>query len=276
MLTAATIASFNALCEGIQAKAAQHFEQLALQIQSEMVRAGSFLSSMTVQRMDRATADVIEASAQKIFDALSIAIGVEKLSNDPSIVSQIQTLYGARLNELAEMLIAARDMRTKPVGLRMTTGLELPKAREALAVELKTQSAKIHLLLTGMKSTGQTAQAVSNTFNIGGAVGAIQTGPGAIAHVTQTQTTSLQELTQALELIQVHLSTQASLDPVRRAEALDILDDVKKESAKEKPNSAKVGALLGGIKDTIQTIPTIAPAWTQVQAWYESIKALVS
>lgn len=276
MLTDSTVASFNALCDGIQVKAAQDFERRALEITSAMVRAGAFLSSSTVLQLDRATADVVEESAQKIFDALSIAIGVEKVNNDPSSTSQLQTLYECRLTDLAECLIAARDKRTGIVAQRSSLTLDLPEARQALALELRTHSAKIHLLLTGMASTGLTAQAVNNTFNIGGGVGAIQTGSNATADVTQIQADSSQELRQALDVIQRHLATLNDLHADRRSEILDILEDVKRESTKEKPNGAKVGALLGGIKDTIQTIPAIAPAWAQVQSWCESLKTLIS
>ena len=226
--------------------------------------------------LDRQAAEAIEKAAAEVFSVLSTAIGVEPLKNDPALLANLQHLYAERLSAIGDALVRNRDARVKQVEQRVGLGLDLPEARTTLEREIRAHAAKIQLLLVGMSTTGMTAQAVNNTFHIGGAVGAIQTGSNANAQVAQTLAGPAQDLGRVLEQIKHALSEHSGLSVDQRSDAIDILDDIERESQKVKPNGSKVGVQLSGVKDTIQTIPAMAPALVQLLAWYETIKAAVS
>lgn len=56
---------------------------------------------------------------------------------------------------------------------------------------------------------------------------------------------------------------------------VEVLEEVKTEVDKEKPNRIKVGSLLTGIGGTVQAIAAAPDAWTTVTSWYDFMKSAV-
>lgn len=275
MLSDRTIASFGALCDGIEAKCIRSYGNLAQATGAKMISSGNNISGSHLLLLDRHASEVIEDGAAKLFDALTTAVGVESIGDQVADTSQLQALYQERLGALGQALIRERAMRVKRIESAVGRAFELPEAEAAIQREAATYGAKIQLMVAGMTNHRLTAQATSNIFHIGTA-GAVQTGANATAVVNQTNNVgTAQDLASAIaELIRV-LREDVELREDVRSDAVDILEDVKTEAQKAAPNRSKVSALLSGVKDTISTIPSVAPAWAQVVAWYEALRSAV-
>jgi hypothetical protein len=107
-------------------------------------------------------------------------------------------------------------------------------------------------------------------LNFLGPVGAVQTGAGAIANVVQDMGAGDREaLSRALEAIRQALEVGKELVGARKAEVLELLEEGKRELAKERPNSVRLPGLLRDLATAVQTIPAAKEA-------YETLRALMT
>lgn len=93
-------------------------------------------------------------------------------------------------------------------------------------------------------------------------VGSVQTGDSSIANVNiGIQNEQSQALVKALELVSEALAKIGNLPDGNKGELIEIVDEVKAEFQKEKPNSTKLSYYLPAIGGAISTIAELKPAY---------------
>jgi hypothetical protein len=98
-------------------------------------------------------------------------------------------------------------------------------------------------------------------------VGAIQTGPNATASIVMNIGAEDREvLLRALDLVKGGLAGVESLPAHLRAEIIDLVDEVKSELKKPKPNGTRLGSLASTIATAIQTAGSLQPAYQALKA----------
>jgi hypothetical protein len=119
------------------------------------------------------------------------------------------------------------------------------------------------------------AVAEAPIMNFNAPVGAVQTGTHATATVSFSSDGG-QRLIDAIEALRNSIETNREMSVEGRANSVEIVTDLVVAAKAEKPNSAKIRGLLNGLAQTVQTIPSIQPAWHVVKDAAAAIGAWIS
>lgn len=105
------------------------------------------------------------------------------------------------------------------------------------------------------------------TYHFYGSVGAVQTGPSALANIVQNLSNEDQEaIKQALSLARDAITATSEIEETQKKELVEIVDDAKKELDSEKPNNTKLKSLFTTVAETIQTLASAQPAYQALKA----------
>ena len=97
-----------------------------------------------------------------------------------------------------------------------------------------------------------------------GNVGVIQTGMYAVANVSLS-TEDRARMAEALERLRREIASSAEIGAAERESATEVVGDTLDALKAERPNTAKIAGLLGGIAITIQTVASLREAWSVVR-----------
>lgn len=112
----------------------------------------------------------------------------------------------------------------------------------------------------------------NNTINNSGTIGAVQTGPGAVADVQQQWIQgSSSDLREALGALRDALNGAQELDSEARRGLVGNIDNAIAELQQERSNVQRLLAWLGGIGAAVDTIASIQPAYEAVKAWARAL-----
>lgn len=107
--------------------------------------------------------------------------------------------------------------------------------------------------------------ATGDTFNFHGAVGAVQTGSGAVANVQQVVgTDQLATLKNALQAIQAELG-KASISSEEHDEAQELIENTIAEIDKPKPSRLTLSSLLNGVAAATKMLSATSEAYKTVK-----------
>ncbi|WP_060816721.1 hypothetical protein [Caballeronia sordidicola] len=113
--------------------------------------------------------------------------------------------------------------------------------------------------------TGGVRVATGNIFNFHGAVGAVQTGPDAVAHVQQVVgADQLANLKSALQAVQADLG-KANISTDERDEAQELIENTIAEVDKPKPSRLTLNSLLSGVAAATQMLSATSDAYKTVK-----------
>jgi hypothetical protein len=143
--------------------------------------------------------------------------------------------------------------------------------RGSLDRTLRMIGSDIDLYAVNLKRVAeQQGRAGQPIYNFLGPVGAVQTGAGSVAHVVQSIGAGDREaLLRALEALGQAVAAVKDLAAERRVDILQLVDDSKRELAKERPNTLRLPGLLRDLATAVQTIPAAQEA-------YETLRALMT
>lgn len=109
-----------------------------------------------------------------------------------------------------------------------------------------------------------------NVFTITGNVGAVQSGHGSTANFIQVINSQNQELLlKALDEVREYLESGANLPGFSKEEALELLEETRKEVDNPSPNKARLKSFLMTVAIAVQTVGNLKPA-------YEAIKSVLT
>lgn len=175
-----------------------------------------------------------------------------------------------------EMRAVVRDMiEAQPArlldSLRARFGDEANAAADGLAAaasdHAKEYEAQIELFVSGLPRPARpTVTRPPNTFNIHGPVGAIQTGEGATAQVTQVNTPP--EVLDALVRIAAHFR---SLDTDEAREVVAVVEDVRADIQSPTTNRLRLAGAASALGGVVQTVADLQPAFAAVKAFLKTL-----
>lgn len=269
-MSPALLANVTTLQTAVLQEVEASFQQEALQIKHAMHARGIGNSSMHMQALDRKAAEMMASRAETISRELLEAHAAEPAVDTAARVSQLTALLDSALERLEAALTEARDQRVSQIrsgGFNVNL-TELPTKA---ALMRSTLGARLYVKAMAANNGAKT---LTTTVNVSGNVGAIQTGEGASATVTQTVPPTGQDVLNALS--QIEAALQASLQGEVVRNALELLADLRDQAAREAPNRLKVSSLLGGLATLIQTVPAAAPAWDTITRWASAVRSIAA
>lgn len=95
-------------------------------------------------------------------------------------------------------------------------------------------------------------------------VGAVQTGAFATAHISLSGAEA-DCFVAALEELKGSLADNGEIQNEQREQAQELADDLLIAVRADKPNPPRIGALFGGLAQTVRTVASLRPAWETVR-----------
>lgn len=115
----------------------------------------------------------------------------------------------------------------------------------------------------------------SITQNFNGPVGVVQNGAGSVAHVNISQSEATR-IADALLNLRNHIEVAQDLPTAARAQLVEVVDEAKAAVTVSTPNPAKVGAIVSGLGNLVQTVASLRPAWEVVRDAVTAVPGLFS
>ena len=128
---------------------------------------------------------------------------------------------------------------------------------------------EIDLYIDTLKSgsVGTNNNPISNYNFQGSTIGAVQTGPMALANVVQNLgMEDRNAIKQALDLTRSAIASTDKILHTQKNELVEIVDEAKNELDQKNPNNTRITSLLQTIASTIQTIASAHPAYQALKS----------
>jgi len=148
-------------------------------------------------------------------------------------------------------------------------GMSLNPLAGSLGQMQNKVNAEINLYVDALEAA-ERARSPNNAqtvFNISGNIGAVQTGTGAVANVTQHLSGEDKDsLLRALRQVADEIGRAHDANAETRREVEELVVETTTELNKPSPSTIKVKALLLGVATTIQTLGSMQQAYQAVKA----------
>lgn len=238
-------------------------------IEREMSSRGTLLSGMTISRLASAASQSIRERGIHVWAAFRETLSVANIHASDLDAKQLKAAtepYLAQACASAKADIAARAQR---YGLQAPFNSIAHEIDSAYRKAVQTIQSEIDLFVLAAQRSPANVVAPSSV-HIHGSVGAVQTGTGSTAIVTQhISSDSRREIEQAL--LGIESGVKASPEVQRVDEVLELVDDGCKEIQKEQPNLTKLGGIASAIGGSIQSIASLDPAYQTLKKAVEVI-----
>lgn len=280
MISNQSVEDFKAICGGIQAKAVGVVQERCLKAVGDANARGMLRSSVAALQMDRIAADTFNTSAEQVYAALKVLNDSEPTANPIARRQQLLALLESQMRELGDVVFAARMQyrRTCAQGLQNSSLLDDAPSLAVIDRAVTEYKGHLGLAVTTLGNADARQSTPSVLIHNNAPTGAIVVGNGNTANVTQSVVTQVSpgEVKAALDALIQALQQAQGLAPDQRVEVVEVLEQVKGEADKEKPNRLKLGGLIGGVADAIQGVAAAPASWAVVLAWYEGLKAVLT
>jgi hypothetical protein len=233
-------------------------------IRVELSKRGMLRGSTLVLMVQKACAQAISERGEFIWEILFRCIQTIEIEYDKNLEQQLKSIVSKHLPEQVESLSSLVLEAAKQARMQNLASLpdEVGKARGAVLNKIYTE---IELFLVQLKhSTPKaTPYSPSQVYNFHNSnIGAIQTGSGSTANVTQqVNPQSVPEVLRAFTLIQEKLLSIESLPSSDKSEVIEIVDDGINELKKVKPNISKIKSFISAVGDSISLTADLKPAY---------------
>lgn len=276
MISNQSVEDFRAICKGIieTARVESYGEASAAKMRA--VNSGSFASSRTLIAVAQAAVAVFERHAPRINDALFELNRAEPVRDASARREQLRVVLEEQIRALGAMVQGMGSLVARPVIEKMGKPAgplgQIDAATERAVIE---SLGRIGLAVAAQSNQTAALQAASISITNHGTVASIQAGNGNTANVTQSVVTQVSpgEVKAALDVLIQALQQAQGLAPDQRAEVVEVLEQVKAEADKDKPNKLKLGGLIGSVRDVLEGLQAAPGAWETVKGWYAFIAA---
>jgi len=199
---------------------------------------------------------------EKGWEVLQRVLSEVGLTADAETADSLKIVMGRFIAQNHQEI--AKDLE-KALNQELHAFVTIELEQEAIA-QRERIDAEIDLLIQRLRNQRAPAPA-QPVFNFHAAVGAVQTGAGATAHVTQSfGGPALETLGVALEQLATAIAAAHELNTEARAELQAVVTDTRDELRASTPNRLKVTALAQGFATSIQSIASLSPAYSAVKA----------
>lgn len=244
----------------------QVFAGEATKIAADCSLRGLGRSGALIEATDEAAGKVVYVRITTLWNALRdilAAAGVrysEELAQD----LKIAVSDNLRTSDLEELV------RRRVDNMGLGPGTYADAIGRARRIGLQRCYSDIDLYVLALKQEVESGSATTKgnlVLNFHGPVGAVQTGAGSTATVTQHLGDSEKDaLLKALDLVERLLSAIEAAGGPPRVQLEEIVTDCRAEIAKPTPNRLKITSLAGGLATAIQTVAVAGPAYTALRS----------
>jgi hypothetical protein len=218
-------------------------------------------SSMTFSRIHSLCKTEIRNRARIVWQMLFRALNAVKVHYSEELAStlkkEVEKYFPNNLPKFTPIL-------TEAAQLSGYTG-KLPDLSNDRAQALAEVYGEIGLYVLALHSAEQEEEksgSQQNIYQFYSPVGAVQTGPNAIANVVQTLDSQDREvLLQALDTIKQALAVAEELAGYSKEEIVDLVEEAQTELMEEKPNGLRLRSIITTVATTIQTVSILQKAY---------------
>ncbi|MDR7332002.1 hypothetical protein [Roseateles asaccharophilus] len=276
MISNASVEDFKDICGALRRRAAETTHKVCLNEKQNAAARGMLSSSTAVHAVDRAAAETFFSFAGESFEALKAMNDAEPTDDGGARRDQLRALLEAQIAELASAVIGARNQHRRTSGLQNQSLIE-DRFHEVVERAVAEFKGRIGLAATARGNRPTPSPAVIHSPTFHGSVANYQAGDHNTATVMQSGTqVSAAEAKAALDLLIQALGQASHIAPSQRSEVIEVLEQVKVEADKERPNRRSVGGLVGGVRDVLEGLQAAPGAWDTVRTWCDFIATSVT
>lgn len=241
-------------------------------IKAEMAARGVLNSGATMVRIANLCTEAAKDRGQLAWQTLYRFISTAGVRYGKTLADDLKSIVSEFLPpELGDLKAHPKQFAQLLNNQNIISELERTVESGRVMALARVQN-EIDLFVVSLKNRQDVSseKADSTTFNIYSPVGSIQTGPNAVAFVSQKlDSETRNKLNKVLDLVEQGLSRVDSLPGYPKGEVIEVVREAKAELAKTAPNSTKVRSLLSAVATSIQTVASMKPA-------YEGLKAALA
>ena len=231
-------------------------------VKEEHNARGVLRSSMTVVRIKEICEREIEIRAILAWQSLVRVLQTLGIQSSDDIAVDLKDFLRESINSSYAEL--TQILRQNLMNMNMMT-IEQVSLEEARDHVIAKHEIEIDIYVdTRAKSSenGGAASEHASNYHFYGNVGAVQTGPGALANIVQNLGQEDQEaIKQALVLARDAIAASDEIAEAKRNELVEIVDEARSEIERENPDSTKLQSLFTTVATTIQTLSSAQPAY---------------
>jgi hypothetical protein len=220
-----------------------------------------------------------DTAAGQCLEAVLLAHRAEPQNASEERVTALRNLLERGIRWLGDELLAGMPDFGIPVTAQAVAAASARREAFAQAVETmvsRTTRERLPHVRPAIMST-QMTNTTSIVFGNNATVGSLQAGsPGAVAVVSQAITTSAAstELATAIDKLTALMSAASEVPKPQRDEAIEVLEAVKVEAVKERPNKTAISGLLSGVASVVGLVKNAPDALKNVLAAWDVLKAM--
>lgn len=251
----------------------RQFRQEISRVKNEMALKGISDSTIGERKFYEMYADEIEAQASIVWEEFKKVLSAIDVHPSEELASHLKQDVETHLLVITNDLTT--DLRKLTNSIMNTQEIDnlidkITNTQNKASQRISNEIELFVLSLSRAKEKEVRAESTKNIINITGNVGAVQTGRGSTANVTQIISSDDKEaLLQALDDIKKYLESGGNLSGFSKEEVLELVEESRTEVEKHNPNSSRLKTYLIGISISIQTAASLKPA-------YEVIKLALS
>lgn len=269
MLSSNAIQDFAAACESVRYDAERATHQACMTAGNQAQPGHSRRNVL----MDEAAAATFESHARAVHALLDQLNAADPPTDVPARRQQLGDLIEDQLRNLGDIVEGALRQHVGLAMMALTNPFLPAQLNGSVNSAIRKYRGQLGLSVSSAGNVrGQTTVQNINVTNHG-SIANLQTGHAASATVAQSVVSQVSpgEVKAALNALIKALDHAQGIAPAQRAEVAEVLEQLKAEADKEKPNRITVGSLVGGVRDVLEGLQAAPEAWKTVKDWYTVI-----
>lgn len=233
-----------------------------LKIDREAAASGGFHSSSRYLLIHRVTAQELQIRGIIVWRGLVRVHQILGSSFSETLAQDLKSEFASYLNEIRNELDKVLAERIKDDKLRDRLTLD-----ESASDSVAKHNIEIDLYVDDLRKPSlEESASPQHTYNFYGAVGAVQTGPGAQASVVQNLGTDEKQGI-LLALVEVRKAIEAAHElGSQQSELVEITEECTTLMKADSPNNSKLRAMFDVLASSIQTVASARPAYEAMKA----------
>lgn len=240
----------------------REFPRELIAIAHRLSSRGLLKSSVHVQESQRAHDRELEVRGILIWESIVRVHRTFGPGLTPTLRDELKSLFNAHLDPGFSELAESFEQGRVRSGISMSADLADSKVRV-----LAKHDVEIDLYVDSLRLTSESTAPVAASYNFYGNVGAVQTGPHAVANTVQNLgAEDVAALRSAIEQVRDAIASAATIPDKQRAELLEIATEAHEQLSRPERNGTRMLATLNILATAVQGIASAQPAYAAIKA----------
>jgi len=231
------------------------------QIRNEMAGRNVLRSGMTFSRIHSLCKTELRNRARTVWQMLFRALNAVKVHYSEELATdlknEVEKYFPNNLPKFTSILEEAAQVSGYTAKLP-----DLANDRTRALAEVNGEIDLYVLALRSAEEEEKQSGSHQTIYQFYSPVGAVQTGPDAVANVVQTLDSHDREvLLQALDTIKQSLAVMEKLAGYSKEEVIDLVEEAQTELTKGKPSGLRLRSIITTVGTTIQTVSVLQKAY---------------